>query len=185
MKQCFSCGNAIQMFEASVHEPTTKNDFHLKCFRKREEGQAPKPVLRQTHTYAVLEVSLETWNDIVARLRAVNELETYCQSGDEQGPLLVFGTVALRAVMDENPAAWLDTPAAQEVLEFLTFDTGPLAHLFRDANGADIPRQIEKEQAFILRWMLKLVFKHGDKWREFGKVEIRAATEKVEGKKKP
>lgn len=62
---------------------------------------------------------------------------------------------------------WLDSPEATEALSFLSFNTGPIAHLFRAA-GHDIPRKIEAEQAFVLRWMLKLVHQHKAAWKSEG-----------------
>jgi hypothetical protein len=49
-----------------------------------------------THTYAILEVSPLTWQDIKNRLESVDSLRDYLD-----GDLLVLGTVALKAEKDE------------------------------------------------------------------------------------
>jgi hypothetical protein len=57
------------------------------------------------------------------------------------------------------------TPAIDDALGMMNFQTGPIAHVLR-ASGDDIPRKTEREQAHVLFWFLRLAIEHGDKWRE-------------------
>ncbi len=57
----------------------------------------------------------------------------------------------------------------KHVLGFLAMDCRPYAEMLR-ADGVDIPRKIELEQATVLHWMLGYYLKFGAKWRaEAGK----------------
>lgn len=76
------------------------------------------------------------------------------------------------------------TPAIEDALGLMIFDTGPMPDLFRLC-GTPIPEKAEKEQAFILFWVLGLVMQHGDEWRKFAKTELRAMREKVKGHANP
>lgn len=56
--------------------------------------------LRQTHTYAILDVAESTFKDITQRLDEAEVLAFY-QDQDEKGKdLIVFGTTALRVDVD-------------------------------------------------------------------------------------
>lgn len=57
------------------------------------------------------------------------------------------------------------TPELLDVLGLPNFQTGPMAHAFRDASRAEIRRKCEDEQAFILHWLVMLVLEHGEDWR--------------------
>lgn len=57
---------------------------------------SPHRPLRQTHTYAVLEVSRETWKDVYDRLDKAGVLSEYLDENEDR-ILIVFGTVALQA----------------------------------------------------------------------------------------
>ena len=57
------------------------------------------------------------------------------------------------------------TPAMREALGYMNFQTGPIAHALR-ADGQQIARKAEDEQAVVLFWFLKLAVEHGDKWKE-------------------
>ena len=57
------------------------------------------------------------------------------------------------------------TPELLEVLGMVNFQTGPMAHAFRDAGRAEIRRKCEDEQAFVLHWLVTLVLEHGADWR--------------------
>lgn len=64
------------------------------------------------------------------------------------------------------------TPAIDDALGMMNFQTGPLAHLFR-ATGDDIPAKCEREQSHVLFWMLGLAIEHGDQWRIEASKEIK------------
>lgn len=68
----------------------------------------------------------------------------------------------------------LDSEHVTEALSMLVFNTGPIAHIFRSAGHQPIPRKIEAEQAFVLRWAVKLALQHGADWKRVGEEEIRA-----------
>jgi hypothetical protein len=57
------------------------------------------------------------------------------------------------------------TPVLAEVLGLMTFQTCPIAHVFRAA-GTAIPHQTEAEQAFVLHWLIGLALAFGDRWRD-------------------
>lgn len=57
------------------------------------------------------------------------------------------------------------TPDLSEILGMMVFNSGPIAHAFRDAGRADIKRKCEAEQAFVLHWLLTLCLEHGALWR--------------------
>lgn len=56
------------------------------------------------------------------------------------------------------------SPELREVLGMMSFRSGPIAHAFRDAGRANIPRRVEDEQAFVLHWLITLVLEHGQGW---------------------
>ena len=62
------------------------------------------------------------------------------------------------------PAALTDD--LREVLGLMNFETGPMAHAFRDSGRAEIRKKCEEEQAFILDWLVRLVLEHGADWRQ-------------------
>ena len=57
------------------------------------------------------------------------------------------------------------TDDLREVLGMMNFQTGPMAHAFRDAGRTEIRKKCEDEQAFILDWLIRLVLEHGAGWR--------------------
>ena len=67
--------------------------------------------------------------------------------------------------------AFLATDAVFEALTKMNFQTGPVAHLFRD-EGAEIRRKCEDEQAYVLRWLLQLALKHGAEWPKAAAEEV-------------
>jgi hypothetical protein len=70
------------------------------------------------------------------------------------------------------PLQDLDADPVAQVLGLMNFQTCPIAHLFA-ATGEEIPHKVEREQSFILRWLVKLALEHGDAWREAADVEIK------------
>jgi len=52
--------------------------------------------LRQTHTYAILDVAPSTFKDITRRLIEADVLQYYQDRDDKGKDLIVFGTTALR-----------------------------------------------------------------------------------------
>lgn len=65
------------------------------------------------------------------------------------------------------------TGPLREVLGLMVFETGPVAHIFR-AGGAAIDQKVEAEQAYVLHWLIGLVLKHGEGWREMANAELKA-----------
>ena len=57
------------------------------------------------------------------------------------------------------------TPELAEVLGMMVFQSGPIAHAFRDAGHA-IPNKCEAEQAFVLHWLIGLALEHGEDWQK-------------------
>jgi|HubBroStandDraft_2_1064218.scaffolds.fasta_scaffold11841_6 hypothetical protein len=89
--------------------------------------------------------------------------------------------VAARAALEANPAPTYPdelTPDLREVLSRPNFQCSPIAHVMRAA-GVDIKPKAEDEQAVVLHWMIKLVLRHGEKWREVARDELDAMTEKI------
>lgn len=75
------------------------------------------------------------------------------------------------------------TPAMEEALGLMIFESAPIAHLFKE-DGADIPPKAEKEQAFILLKALRYAIEFPGDWRQrFGK-EIGDAIDRVKAKKR-
>lgn len=64
--------------------------------------------MRTTHTYAVLEVSKATFDDVAARIKAAYPQDSkdwqHYFDEDSEGPLIVLGEVALRAEATAPPA---------------------------------------------------------------------------------
>ena len=63
------------------------------------EKKLIKRELRQTHTYAILDVAQTTFDDITQRLTEADCLQYY-QDEDAGRALIVFGTTALRVEVD-------------------------------------------------------------------------------------
>ena len=69
----------------------------------------------------------------------------------------------------------------KRILGFMAMDCRPYAEMLR-ADGVDIPRKIEAEQATVLHWMLGYHLKHGANWREeAGKYVTAHITRKTSG----
>ena len=73
------------------------------------------------------------------------------------------------------------------ILGYMAIDCRPLAEMLR-AEGVEIPRKIEAEQATVLHWMLGYYLKHGATWREeagkYVAAHIAARTPTAEGGQK-
>lgn len=69
------------------------------------------------------------------------------------------------------------TPEIDEALGMMNFQTGPIAHALR-ADGKDIPKKCEREQAHVLFWFLKAIEAHGENWREAIGDELNAMVER-------
>jgi hypothetical protein len=65
------------------------------------------------------------------------------------------------------------TPELDEVLGWTLMKCAEYAPIFRAA-GHDIPRKVEREQAFVLHWLIKLVLLHGAQWRQVAIAELQA-----------
>ena len=74
------------------------------------------------------------------------------------------------------------TPVLSEVLGLMNFRTCPLAHAFRDAGRADIPRKVEAEQAFILHWLVTLALQHGADWRKHADATLSEVIEEAKAR---
>ena len=59
------------------------------------------------------------------------------------------------------------------VLGFPNFKCAPYAQVFRAA-GYEIAQKAEREQAFVIHWLTKLVLEHGDRWAEVAQEELKA-----------
>lgn len=55
----------------------------------------------------------------------------------------------------------------KEILSWMCFQIKPYADMLR-AEGLDIPRKAEAEQAAVLHWMLNLYLAHGSDWKKAG-----------------
>lgn len=78
----------------------------------------------------------------------------------------------------EELAAFLDSPAAQEILGFPCFLFIREAEIWR-MTGTPIRRRAESEQAFFITLMLKLNAEHGDRWRDVFTAELQSRIEKI------
>jgi hypothetical protein len=105
----------------------------------------------------------ESGDAVVAYAAAVTrhseQLRTVEEAGYEKG--LADGRAEAAAATYPEEL----TPVLLNVLGLMNFQTCPLAEILR-ADGEDIPRKAEIEQARVLHWMIGLALKHGDKWRE-------------------
>jgi hypothetical protein len=103
---------------------------------------------------------------------------TWIRYAHDEGPAICL----IRGVLDIEQQRWIAqewcplpgdgpvypeelTPALDEVLGLMNFTTCPIAHAFRAA-GEPIPTKTEREQAFVLHWLIKLALRHGDGWRK-------------------
>lgn len=122
-----------------------------------------------------------TDNGDVCALRIDSETDDFCKSYpyltlSEGFELITTDELkALRAEADKEAATLIFpremTPAVKSALSFLNFQTGPVAHLFRDT-GEEIARKCEDEQAFVLHWLLTLALEHGDEWPKHAQAEL-------------
>ncbi|MGI4870657.1 MAG: hypothetical protein ACRYFX_05695 [Janthinobacterium lividum] len=76
-----------------------------------------------------------------------------------------------------------------EVLGWTLMKCASYARLFRAA-GHIIPEKVEREQAFILHWLIKLVLAHGADWvdaarQDLQKLQAQIAQQRGEGGKPP
>lgn len=92
---------------------------------------------------------------------------------------------ALSAILLQEPK-WpaVMPPGLEDILGMMTFETGPVAHLFRAA-GQQIARKVEAEQAFILHWLVGLWFQHGTNGLRVAADKIDELKAQVEKAKKP
>lgn len=79
------------------------------------------------------------------------------------------------------PPAYPDamTDDLREILGLPNFVCSPYAALFRDAGVAEIKRQAEAEQAFVIDLLLRLYLKHGAAWRAFFAAKMQSALEAI------
>jgi hypothetical protein len=59
-----------------------------------------------------------------------------------------------------------------DVLGMPNFMCAPIAHAYRDAGRADIPRKAEAEQAFVIDKLVRFVIQHGTAWRQHASEEL-------------
>jgi hypothetical protein len=59
-----------------------------------------------------------------------------------------------------------------DVLGMPNFICSPIAHAYRDAGQADIPRKAEAEQAFVIDKLVRFVIQHGTEWRKYASEEL-------------
>jgi len=71
-----------------------------------------------------------------------------------------------------------------EVMGMPNFQCAPLAHGYRDAGLADIPRKAEAEQAFVIDKLVRLVIQHGVDWRVHAVADLDKVREVLQAKKK-
>lgn len=74
---------------------------------------------------------------------------------DEQGPLYARPAPAYPSEM---------TPALQDVLSLMLWETGSIAHVLR-VGGAEIKTKAEDEQAHVLHWLIQLALRYDEAWR--------------------
>lgn len=56
------------------------------------------------------------------------------------------------------------TDDLREVLSTMLWTSGSIAHALR-ADGEEIPRKAEAEQAHVLHWFIRLALEHGPAWK--------------------
>jgi len=59
-----------------------------------------------------------------------------------------------------------------DVLGMPNFICAPIAHAYRDAGQAEIPRKAEAEQAFVIDKLVRFVIQHGTEWRKYASEEL-------------
>ncbi len=77
--------------------------------------------------------------------------------------------------------AFLARDEVFSVLRLMNFETGPVAHLFQ-ADGVDVRKKCEDEQAYVLRWLLQLVLKHGPGWVEAADQQLAEIKARIKAK---
>lgn len=70
-----------------------------------------------------------------------------------------------------------------EVMGMPNFKCAPLAHGYRDAGLADIPRKAEAEQAFVIDRLVRLVIQHGADWRMHAAADLGKVRAALQAKK--
>ncbi len=108
----------------------------------------------------------------VDKLREENKvLEQRRQYGSD-----IINDMTLEAELAKRPILEYPefvTVELEHVLGWPNFKCAPYAHAFR-AVGHIIPAKAEREQAFVLHWLIKLVLKHGEQWAEVAQQELKA-----------
>ena len=75
------------------------------------------------------------------------------------------------------------TPELRDVLGMPNFRCGLIAHIHRAA-GVEITPRSEDEQAFIIHWLVGIVFEHGADWRKIASEQLKALVASVEAKER-
>lgn len=80
------------------------------------------------------------------------------------------------------------TPELRDILGFMCFQLGPMAHAYQaagrflDADGCEMRKRAEDEQAFMLHRFLTHWFEHGADWRESMEVEFECVITEAKAK---
>ncbi len=114
-----------------------------------------------------------------ARVTIVAMLESYrLKLRALTPPAIASGDVAIGAEAEGlTVTGWPTLPdeTMQFIFGIMPWTSASYARLLR-ANGVDVPRKCEMEQAYTIHWMLGHYLKHGpDKWREFAGEEVKSA----------
>jgi len=109
----------------------------------------------------------------------VHELWEKSQQQEKEIQALKIGGVPEGFVLlPKTPTALTD-----EVLGFMPYNLPipAMAQIFRKS-GVDLPKKIEKEQAYVVQRILVLAMEHGDQWRSILNDELKAINEMSEDK---
>lgn len=68
-----------------------------------------------------------------------------------------------------------------DILGLMPWTSGAIARAFR-ADGADIPRKCEREQAFVLHWLLTIYAEHGGGWKKAAGLKLQEMRVRAEAK---
>jgi hypothetical protein len=116
--------------------------------------------------------STSACDQIFCLIEAFNHLTGQLYGQHDRNEKRVQELVAEVAALKQAAYPETLTPHLAVVLGWPNYKCGQFAPIFRRA-GHDIPHKAEREQAFVLHWLTKLVLQHGEKWAEHGDQEIK------------
>jgi len=147
---------------------TELNDIRQKLHLAEQQNGELREALKRLHasikSHEANAEFIELWCDggetaLDVCNKALAEVSTHKQGGEAGGPLLIN----------------LDDPEVQWILGLMCFQCGPIAHVLA-RNGHQIEQKAEKEQPYVMTWLLRKYVEFGKRadWRSKVDAELNA-----------